>query len=389
MLAADADCGADLSVDALGLAEVIATDNCGGAAPDVEMSWTDHDTTITCAGSFSFTRTFTATAIDNCGNETTVSCSQSIGVADQAAPEFVEALPMDATVSCDAVPAAAVLTATDACDGMPAVAFTETLSDDDDCASNYTLLRSWTATDECGYSTTHEQRLTVVDETAPSWTTELPADTTVSCDAIPAAATLMATDNCDGDVEVTFNEGSAAGDCAQGQTLTRTWSTMDCAGNSLAHIQTITVVDTTAPVISGPLSLEIDCSDWGMDTLYASVSDNCDADIELQLLSEEEFSGSCASSYLLTYVAMDACGNADTLIQSIDLTDTEAPVFTFVPQDTTLSCDDDFGVGTGRRRIASRRTGRTPRGRSCPWRSASPASARRRRTRSRHPAGPQ
>ena len=83
-----------------------------------------------------------------------------------------------------------------------------------------------------------------------------------------------------------------------------------------------------------------------MDTLYASVSDNCDADIELQLLSEEEFSGSCAGSYLLTYVAMDACGNADTLIQSFDLTDTEAPVFTFVPQDTTLSCDDDFGVGS-------------------------------------------
>ncbi|MGB1573027.1 MAG: hypothetical protein ACPG85_02010, partial [Flavobacteriales bacterium] len=146
-------------------------------------------------------------------------------------------------------------TATDACDGMPAVAFTETLSDDDDCASNYTLLRSWTATDDCGNSTTHEQTLTVVDETAPSWTTELPADTTVSCDAIPAAATLMAADNCDGDVEVTFNEGSTAGDCAQGQTLTRTWSTMDCAGNSLAHVQTITVVDTTAPVISGPLSL--------------------------------------------------------------------------------------------------------------------------------------
>ena len=109
---------------------------------------------------------------------------------------------MDATVTCDAVPDADLLTATDACEGMPAVAFTETLSDDDDCASNYTLLRSWTATDDCGNSTTHEQTLTVVDETAPAWATELPADTTVSCDAIPAAATLMATDNCDGDVEV-------------------------------------------------------------------------------------------------------------------------------------------------------------------------------------------
>ena len=346
VLAADDACSADLSVEALGLADVVATDNCGGAAPDIEMSWTDHDTTTACAGSFSFTRTFTATAIDNCGNETTVSCSQSIGVADQTAPDFVEALPVDETVSCDAVPAAAVLTATDACDGMPTVDFTETQSDDDGCASNYTLLRTWTATDDCGNATTHQQTLTVVDETAPTWTVDLPTDTTVSCDAIPAAATLTASDNCDGDLDVIFNEGAAAGDCAQGQTLTRTWSTMDCAGNSLSHIQTITVVDTTAPVITGPLFLEVECGDWGMDTVYASVADNCDADIELQLLSEEEFSGSCAGSYLLTYIAVDACGNADTLIQSIDLTDTEAPVFTVIPQDTTLSCDDAFDVGS-------------------------------------------
>ena len=346
MLTADANCSADLSAEALGLAEVVATDNCGGPDPDVELSWTDHDTTSTCVGSFSFTRTFTAIAIDNCGNETTVSCSQTIGVSDQTAPEFVEALPTDAEVSCDAVPSAAVLTAADACDALPAVAFTETLSDDDDCASNYTLLRTWTATDNCGNSSTHQQTLIVVDETAPAWTSSLPLDTTVSCESIPPAALLTATDNCSGDLEVVFNEGANVGDCTQGQTLTRTWSTMDCAGNSLAHIQTITVIDTTPPVISGPLAIEIDCADWGMDTLYASVSDNCDQDIALELLSEGEYSGSCAGSYLLTYVAMDACGNADTLIQSVDLIDTEAPVFTSVPQDTTLSCDDDFGTGS-------------------------------------------
>ena len=91
---------------------------------------------------------------------------------------------------------------------------------------------------------------------------------------------------------------------------------MDCAGNSLAHVQTIIVVDTTAQHQRPALPRD-DCSDWGMDTLYASVSDNCDADIELQLLSEEEFSGFVPATPL-TYVAMDACGNADTLIQSID-----------------------------------------------------------------------
>ena len=346
VLAADADCAADLSVDALGLAEVIATDNCGGAAPDVELTWMDHDTTETCAGSFSFTRTFTAVAIDNCGNTATATCQQLVGVEDVTAPEFVEALPEDATVSCDALPEAAVLTATDACDSAPMVDFSEVTNDDDDCASNYMLVRTWTATDACGNSTSHEQTLTVVDNTAPEWASELPADTTVSCDAIPEAAVLDVFDSCDGSLEATFNEGAVDGDCAQAQTLTRTWSAMDCAGNAISHVQVITVIDTTAPVISGPLTLEVPCTDWGMDTVYAEVTDNCDPDVELVLLNEIEVSGSCAGSYLLTYAAMDACGNADTLVQSIDLVDTEAPVFTFIPQDTTLSCDNDYTVGS-------------------------------------------
>ena len=58
---------------------------------------------------------------------------------------------------------AAVLTATDACDDNTVVAFTEVLSDDDDCANNYTLLRTWTVTDDCGNEAQHEQTVTVVD----------------------------------------------------------------------------------------------------------------------------------------------------------------------------------------------------------------------------------
>lgn len=346
VVTADADCAADLSVDALGLADVIATDNCGGASPDVELTWVDHDTTFTCAGSFSFTRTFTALAIDNCGNETSATCDQSIGAADLTAPAFSEELPANATVSCEDVPAAAILTATDACDDSPQVTFTEELSDDDDCANNYTLVRTWTATDDCGNQTQHEQTIAVTDETAPEWTSELPMDTTVSCESIPAPVTLEVMDNCDNALVISYNEGATEGDCAQGQALTRTWSTMDCAGNALSHVQVITVVDTTAPVIDGELSIDVPCTDWGMDTLYATVSDNCDAEIALELLSQAEFSGSCAGSYLLTYVAVDQCGNSDTLIQSVNLIDSEAPEFTFIPQDTTMSCDNDFTVGS-------------------------------------------
>ncbi len=346
LVTADADCGADLSTEALGLPAIVAEDNCGGTPPSVELTWTDHDTTTTCAGTFTFTRTFTATATDNCGNQTVVTCDQSIAQEDVTAPEFVDPLPEDVTVPCFDIPEVAEPLAVDGCDPAPEVTFAEEILGDDDCPGTQTIVRTWTATDACGNASSHSQTITLTDEFAPTWDGAVPGDTTVSCESVPEAAVLIATDNCDDNLEVVFAEASTPGDCAQGMTITRTWSVSDCAGNQLAHVQTLTVVDTTAPVIAGPLELDIPCTDWGMDTLYASVSDNCDDTVELELLSDEEFSGSCAGSYLRTYVATDQCGNSDTLIQSINLIDTEAPEFTFIPQDTTLSCDNDYSVGS-------------------------------------------
>src|SRR5690606_40472449 len=50
------------------------------------------------------------------------------------------------------------------------------------CANSYVLTRTWTATDECGNSTSHTQTITVADTIAPDIT--LPASTTmtVECD---------------------------------------------------------------------------------------------------------------------------------------------------------------------------------------------------------------
>jgi hypothetical protein len=343
---ADENCDADLSVDALGMAEAFASDNCGGAAPSVTVTWEDHDTVSTCAGSFTFTRTFTAVATDNCENTTTVSCSQTVGQQDLTAPVFADVLPEDVTVPCFDIPAIADLTATDGCDASPEVTFEEEILGLDECPGTQTLIRTWTATDDCGNSTSHMQTIQVTDEFAPTWTTALPADTTVSCESVPEAAVLEAEDNCDDNLEVLFVENVDGGDCPQAQTITRTWSVSDCAGNQTAHVQVLTVVDETAPVIEGPLEVEMPCSEWGVDTIFATATDNCDDNLTLEVISDNEFSGSCAGSYLRTYVATDGCGNTDTLIQTINLIDTEAPVFTFVPQDTTLSCDADYTVGS-------------------------------------------
>src|SRR5690606_38939989 len=105
------------------------------------------------------TRTYTVTEYEDPNNngirdsgENTIwnstNCTQSIIVQDLTAPTFVEALPADTTVNCDAVPTAVTLTATDNC-GAATVTYNETTAAGA-CTNNYTLTREWTATDACG-----------------------------------------------------------------------------------------------------------------------------------------------------------------------------------------------------------------------------------------------
>ena len=93
------------------------------------------------------------------------------------------------------------VTATDNCDPtVPVTLYARTTTVVDGCG---TITRTWTATDACGNTTTATQTLTVVDNTPPVLT-GVPADATVQCDNIPAAATVTATDNCDPTVPVTL-----------------------------------------------------------------------------------------------------------------------------------------------------------------------------------------
>ena len=65
------------------------------------------------------------------------------------------------------------------------------------CPNGGVLTRTWTATDAAGNPTVCTQTITIEDNIAPSFVeTPLPADVTVECSAIPAAAILSAIDNC-------------------------------------------------------------------------------------------------------------------------------------------------------------------------------------------------
>ena len=116
---------------------------------------------------------------------------QTITVQDTTAPELT--IPADYTAECsDAMPMDDA-TATDNCGEVTIDVVSETTAGS--CAGEYTITRTFTATDDCGNSSSATQTITVQDTTAPEFTS-VPADYTVECsDAMPMDD-ATATDNC-------------------------------------------------------------------------------------------------------------------------------------------------------------------------------------------------
>ena len=328
---------------------LIATDNCD-ASVTVNFSEVITGQDDSCPSEYTITRTWIVS--DCAGNETTH--TQVITVEDTAAPIFNEALPVDETVSCDAVPGAVTLTATDNCDASVTVNFSEVITgQDDSCPSEYTISRTWSVSDCAGNETSHTQVITVEDTVAPTFNEALPADATVSCDNVPDAETLTASDNCDASVTVNFSEVITGQDdsCPSEYTISRTWSVSDCAGNETTHTQVITVEDTTAPTFNEALSSDVTVSCDGVpDAVTLTATDNCDASVTVNF--SEVITGqddSCPSEYTIsrTWIVSDCAGNETTHTQVITVEDTTAPTFNeTLPVDETVSCDAVPGAVT-------------------------------------------
>jgi hypothetical protein len=103
---------------------------------------------------------------------------------------------------------------------------------------------TWTATDECGNTTTCTQTVTVIDTQAP--VIVCPQDVTIQCDASvdpnanPSLGVATAVDNCDQDVAITYSDVYGQGEgCPQTYTITRTWTATDDSGNNTSCVQLI------------------------------------------------------------------------------------------------------------------------------------------------------
>ena len=331
-----------------------ASDNCG--LDETTFTYTETD-----LGTCPRVITRTYSIADSCGNVS--QCVQTITVSDITAP--VITCPGDLTFECAGdVPAGFATyvafvagggSASDNC-GLDETTFTFTETDLGTCPR--VITRTYSIADSCGNVSQCVQTITVSDITAPVIT--CPGDLTFECAGdVPAGfATYVAfvagggsaSDNCGLDeTTFTFTE-TDLGTCPR--VITRTYSIADSCGNVSQCIQTITVSDITAPVITCPGDLTFECAGdvpAGFATYVAfvagggSASDNCGLDETTFTFTETDL-GTCPRVITRTYSIADSCGNVSQCIQTITVSDITAPVIT-CPGDLTFECAGDVPAG--------------------------------------------
>ncbi|HHI02681.1 MAG TPA: T9SS type A sorting domain-containing protein, partial [candidate division Zixibacteria bacterium] len=194
---------------------------------------------------------------------------------------------------------------------------------------------TWTATDDCGNSSTCDQIISVEDTTPPVIT--CPANATIECNEDPdpiIIGSASADDNCDPSPTITYS------DVTNGNVITRTWLAEDACGNSSTCDQIIILEDTTPPVITCPADITIEC-DESTDpshTGMATATDNCDQDVTITF-TDTETAGVCPQERVITrkWMAMDDSNNSSTCDQIITVEDTTPPVIT-CPEDIEIFC---------------------------------------------------
>ena len=92
------------------------------------------------------------------------------------------------------------------------------------------IVRTFTATDDAGNSSSASQTITVEDTTAPEFTF-VPADYTVECSDEMPMDDATASDN-RGEVTIEVSSETTAGDAAGNYVIVRTFTATDDAGNS-------------------------------------------------------------------------------------------------------------------------------------------------------------
>ncbi len=306
-------------------------------------------------------------------NGNTATCKTTVTVTDVTLPVFVS-VPNDTLIeACNAIPPATILVATDACDNSVAVVLTSISTQDTIGFDkyNYSIVRTWVATDNVGNTAEYTQQIDVEDTTSPVFAANTPTMITQLTDPI---STLC------GDT-VKLNITPFVSDCATGAdlaiindlnplqlgNLSAVFSlgthvvhflAEDISGNTASHSATILVKDGTMPTAVCNNSVSVSLLPSGTVTITPvqindNSFDNCTPSNLLAFTVQRldvpgstpgaTVTFSCADangaiSHPVRLVVRDTAGNTSNCIAQVFVQDNVNPVITTCPPSKTIQC---------------------------------------------------
>lgn len=220
---------------------------------------------------------------------------------------------------------------------IPAATVSFNCADADNVTANPVRM---TVVDEAGNAASCESQIYIQDNVSPSITL-CPPSKSVDCNANLSPQVqgfAQASDNCQANLTFTYADTLMAGNTpASCQVLRRTWKTTDLALNMATCVQTLTIVDQTAPVFSTtPASVTISCDQPLPPVPSVGATDNCSGNVVVNLMVDtiDVGQGVCGKyEYTVrrAWTATDACGNTATQEQLIVIRDNVAPAFPNLP----------------------------------------------------------
>jgi len=252
----------------------------------------------------------TWTATDSSGNS--ASDSQQISVIDTTTPSIIA--PNDIQVEIyDKLGVeidTGIPTSDDVIDSQPTVT--------NDAPEVFPLGETiviWTATDSSGNSASATQSITIIDTTLPTITS--PVDVEVEATSMENNLVEFGFAEASDQVEISTITNDAPTVFPLGETIV-TWTATDSSGNSASATQTITVVDTTAPVITTPQNIIVDAvnTETLLEIGLATIDDIID---DSPIITNDAPTVFPLGETIVTWTATDKFGNTSSSLQTISV----------------------------------------------------------------------
>ena len=198
---------------------------------------------------------------------------------------------------------------------------------------------TWTAADNFGNSVSKTQNVTIIDSTKPN--ISAPVDVTFEATHPTENIVPLGNPKTSDLVEVASITNDAPDFFQPGDTVV-TWTVTDSSGNTNTATQVVSVVDTTAPIISVPADVAKEAE--GRDGTIVSIGNAEATDaIKVESITNDAPQSFGLGTTTITWTATDSSGNISTTTQTVTITDTTAPSIVApadITQEATSSSDN-------------------------------------------------